>query len=428
MNDRPSVLQRRTRHAVLKVLYLLAVTALVFTVPAVEVTRPARWLVVPGIMLFQIVILIWFGVEWREVLHPLGRLKWLFLILLACYAFLPGDDERTTADWNAIPVFGRALWVNFGGLALAALMCLQILSILLASSVARLTGPRTDLLVGMRALGLPKLFVYPLDLVLAKLGGVRRPERGGSGAIGKSGGRTASTDLPTPGFFAVFSGLIHGDVAAFATAIRIALDDARRQVEEDADEPLAPKFANDVAVIAGIGLVMVGFKMLKLLPGVPIASGHKSLLLFPLYLLASRLTHARWGGTAAGAVMGVVGFLQGDGRFGILEVSKHIAPGLLVDLMMPLVRRLPERAWVYCGVGLLAGVARLTTEFAVLLLLGTRAEVYVSLGAKLVPTLVAGFLSGFVALALLRVFPDDRLPAAADENTELVAAHGKENI
>ena len=420
MTDQPAIPQSRTRPAVLKVLYLLAVTAAVFAVPAFEATRSARWLVVAGLMLFQAMILIRCGVEWREVLRPLGRLKWLFLVLLACYAFLPGDDERATANWYAIPVFGRALWVNLGGLALAALMCLQILTVLLASSVVRLTGPGTDLVVGLRALGLPKLFVYPLDLVLAKLGGVRRSGRGGGGGNGESGGRRcASRDPPTPGFFAVFRRLMHGDVAAFTTAIRTALDDARRQVEEDAGEPLDPKFANDAAVIAGVGLVMVGFKMLKLLPGVPIASGHKTLLLFPLYILASRLTHARWGGTTAGAVMGVVGFLQGDGRFGILEVLKHLAPGLLIDGLMPVMRRLPDRTWVYCVVGLLAGVARLTTEFAVLLLLGTRPEVYLFVGAKLVPTVVAGTLSGFVAVAVLRAFPADLVPGCADEKSRL---------
>jgi len=47
--------------------------------------------------------------------------------------------------------------------------------------------------------------------------------------------------------------------------------------------------------------------------GVPFASGHKGVLLIPLYILASRLTYSRWGGTAAGAIMGVIGFLQGDG-------------------------------------------------------------------------------------------------------------------
>jgi uncharacterized membrane protein len=108
--------------------------------------------------------------------------------------------------------------------------------------------------------------------------------------------------------------------------------------------------------------------------------------------------------------MGVVAFLQGDGRFGIFEILKHLAPGLLIDLCMPLIRRLPLRAWVYCGVGLLAGLARLMAELLVLLLLGTRAEVYLLWSVKLFPTLVAGFLSGFVTVAVLRAFPTDRLP------------------
>jgi len=409
VTDHPPPLPSRTRFAVLKVCYLLAVTAAVFVVPAVEATRPARWWVVPGLLLLQAAILIGCGVEWRDLLRPLGRLKWLFVVLLACYAFLPGEDERAVAVWRAIPIAGWTWWVNLGGLALAALMCLQILTVLLASAVVRLTGPGTDLVVGLRFLGLPKLFVYPLDLVLAHLGSARCPRaRGGGGGLGRrgvGGGRAAAEPL-APGFFSVLRGLTRGDVAAFTTAIQKALDDARRQVEENAGEPLDPKFANDAAVIAGVGLVMVGFKMLKLLPGVPIASGHKTLLLFPLYLLAARRTHTRWGGTAAGSVMGVVGFLQGDGRFGVLDILKHVTPGLLIDLTKPVVERLPERAWVYGVLGLLAGVARLTTELVVLCLLGTRAEVYIILGVKLVPTLLAGALGGVVAVAVLRVFPN----------------------
>ncbi len=417
----------RSRVAVWKVVYLLVVTAAVFAVPALEATRPVRWWVVPGLLLIQAIILISYGVDGREVFRPLDRLKWLFAVLLVCYAFLPGEDSRTTAAWQAFSVLGWTVWVNFGGLALAALMCLQILTVLLAAAVVRLTGPGTDLVVGLRTLGLPKLFVYPLDLVLARLGGMRRGGGGGGG-----GRRTAATPYNFPGFFTVLKSLVRGDVTAFTSAIRTALDEAREQVEADSGDPLSPHFANDVAIIAGVGLVMVGFKMLKLLPGVPIASGHKTLLFFPLYLLAARLTYTRWGGTAAGSVMGVVGFLQGDGRFGIFEILKHLAPGMLIDLLWPVVRRLPERAWVYCLIGLLAGVARLTTELVVLLLLGTRAEVYLFLGVKLLPTLTAGLLSGFVAVAVLRAFPVDRLPGSADEPSRepaepVAVAHDKEN-
>ena len=40
----------------LKVVYLLAVTAIAFMAPAFATTRPARWFVVPALLAFQIVI------------------------------------------------------------------------------------------------------------------------------------------------------------------------------------------------------------------------------------------------------------------------------------------------------------------------------------------------------------------------------------
>src|SRR2546430_332688 len=156
---------------------------------------------------------------------------------------------------------------------------------------------------------------------------------------------------------------------------------------------------------------MASVKVLKILPGLPFAPGHKALLLFPLYVLASRLTHSRWGGTAAGSIMGVIGFLQGDGRFGVLEILKHIAPGLVIDLASPVVRRLPAWAFGYCLIGLAAAAGRITTELVLVLLLGARAEVYLFPAAVLIPNLLAGFLSGFVTIFVLRAFAlsDDKV-------------------
>ncbi len=136
----------------------------------------------------------------------------------------------------------------------------------------------------------------------------------------------------------------------------------------------------------------------------PFAPGHKVLFLFPLYVLAARLTHSRWGGTVAGSIMGVIAFLQGDGRFGVLEILKHVTPGLVIDLADPFVRRLPAWALGYSILGLAAAVARTTTEFAVVFLLGSRAEVYIFPAARLIPNLLAGFLSGFVTMFVLRAF------------------------
>ena len=58
----------------------------------------------------------------------------------------------------------------------------------------------------------------------------------------------------------------------------------------------------------------------------------------------------------------------------------------------------------YCLLGLAAAVARISTDLLLVLLLGARAEVYLFPAAMLVPNLLAGFLSGFVTMFVLRAF------------------------
>jgi hypothetical protein len=206
--------------------------------------------------------------------------------------------------------------------------------------------------------------------------------------------------------------LMRGDFGGFAATIRanIALAESRPGPENGRTDS---QFAQDVAIVAGIALCMASLKMLKVLPGVPFAPGFKTILLFPLYVLAARLTHSRWGATAAGSIMGVIGFLQGDGRFGVLEILKHVTPGLVIDFGEPLARRLPAWALGYCVLGFFAAIARTATEFVVVLLLGARAEIYLFPVAMLVPNLVAGVLSGFVTVIVLRLLASSA-PAAGE--------------
>ena len=397
--------QGGTRVATLKVLYLLAVTAAIFAVPAFAATQPARWFVIPALLLVQVIILFACRVGAGEVVRPVWRLKWLFVFVVAAYALLPSETPATlgrSLDWQ-MPAVGWTVSINLAGLTQAVLMCLQIITLLLATSVVRLTGSSGDLVEGLKAFRLPRLFVYSLDHTLALLGG-SRPGRGrGDGRGGGQGGGRADASSRS-GFFSVLRQLLRGDIGAVVRSIQGNLDLASAATARESGPHLGAGAAHDVAVISGIALGMASLKMLKFLPGVPFASGHKALLLFPLYVLAARLTHSRWGATVAGSIMGVIGFLQGDGRFGLLEVFKHIAPGIIIDLAEPVVRRWPRWALGYCVLGLAAAVGRVATEFVLVALLGARSEVYLFPAAKLVPNLAAGFLSGFVTIAVLRAF------------------------
>jgi hypothetical protein len=402
MQDPKSAVRQRSGRALLKVAYLLAVTAAAFAVPALAATGPAPWYVLPGLLALQAALLMLCRVGPGEILRGVGRLKWLIVFLAVCYGLLPGENgapEAVYYPW-AVPGTGWTISLNLTGLRHAGLMSLQVLTVVLASAVVRLTGPGTDLVDGLRALGLPDLFVHSLDQTLALLGGPRRPRPVGDARPGPGPVRPGHP----AGLLALLNRLRRGDTGFLLQSLRGSFSRARERVARDCGGRLDARLGHDVAVVTGTGLLMASLKMLKVLPGIPVAPGIKTLLLFPLYVLASQATRSRWGGTAAGAVMGVVGFLQGDGRFGVLEVFKHLTPGLVIDLARPVLAWLPRSAWVYCLLGFVAAVGRTSTELLVVWLLGARAEVYLFPAVKLVPNLLAGTLSGLVTAAVLPNF------------------------
>jgi hypothetical protein len=167
------------------------------------------------------------------------------------------------------------------------------------------------------------------------------------------------------------------------------------------DPDLPPHAARDAAVIAGVALTMLGIKVLKLLPGLPFAPGHKGVLLIPLYFVAASMTRSRLGATWTGLTMGTVAFLLGDGRYGVFEIAKHVTPGLLVDLLFPLIAR-RRGAFAWSVVGLVAALGRFATITLIALAVQPPAIVYAVLIPGLAVHAIFGALSGLVTAPLLR--------------------------
>lgn len=157
----------------------------------------------------------------------------------------------------------------------------------------------------------------------------------------------------------------------------------------------------DIAVIAGISLTMLAIKVLKLLPGLPFAPGHKGVILIPLYVVAGFQTRSRAGATLTGATMGSVAFLLGDGRYGVFEIAKHIAPGIAVDLMMPMMRR-RRSVWAWSLFGLVIAMGRFATITVIALAVQAPAIVYAFLLPGLAIHATFGVLSGIVTAPLVR--------------------------
>src|SRR3954470_14845729 len=424
--------EKKSSNPRLKVLYLLVVTALAFAVPAWHVTAPMSWYFVPGLLGLQVLLLLAASVEPLEIFRSTSRLKWLFLFLLATYLLLPSDSQASDLifHWQPLQNF-RSIALNLTGLKTAALMCLQIMTVILVSAVVRLTGSGTDLVDGLRGFGFPRLFVYSIDYTLALLGGLRKKGMGTGGGGGRD--RAKHEDAPH-GFarirhqaseaVAVIKRMLSGDVTVFTQSIQQNMERAQSHVVEQSAGKLDSKLAHDVAAITGISLVMMSLKMLRILPGIPFFSGYKTLLLYPLYILAADLTYSRWGGTVCGTIMGVLGFMQGDGRYGAMEILKHTAPGFVVDLGWPVLRRLIRRdsatgirqlvpIAILCVFGLVLAIARTSTEFITVLLIRSRDAILLFPAAKLIPNVIAGTLSGFISYFVLIAF---RGAEAADKS------------
>ena len=150
----------------------------------------------------------------------------------------------------------------------------------------------------------------------------------------------------------------------------------------------------------------MGLKALQVLPGLPVAPGHKNLLIVPFFLLASALTHGRFGGLWTGLTTGLVSVMLGYGKYGILEVAHFAVPGLMADLLLPLTHRRGPR-WLRLGefavVGALMGAGRFAANFLVIVLAGAPWTAFVIYLPMLGSQVAFGAISALVAVVVLDI-------------------------
>ena len=330
----------------------------------------------------------------RRILRSILKLWGFALVVLISYALVREDPavDRWVQLWR-IPL-------NVGGVQVGAVMLLRVISVALASQIARAGDPRA-IATGFRRLWVPAVVADALDAVLALLEGDAAPDeagrRPGSGrgdgtGGGGGGGRRGREGDAREGLWASLKRMARGDIGPLAERLD-------RQIGR-AETRLGGR--HDAAVIAGIALTMLGVRALKILPSIPFAPGHKLVLLTPLYIVAALATRSRFGATLTGLVMGLVAFLLGDGKYGIFEILKHLAPGILCDLFVPLLhrQRIGGLGWSLFG-GFVA-LGRFATILSVVALVQAPKVAYAMLAPGLLVHSLFGVASGYVTFHLLR--------------------------
>jgi len=369
-------------------------------VAAVGVFLLRQWWLVAAAAAAMAAAWLGLGLGARPLARQIKKLLGIATLIIAGYALFAIDPA--TDRWVTLDLRWFELEINNAGARAGATMALRILAVVMASHVARAGDPRS-LAAGMRRLGLPRLVAAAIDATLELLGG-RGGGGGGGGGRGTGGGRGRGQGQGDgeagEGFGKALGRLARGDVSPMVKSLNRHLARVEQFLAER-DPELSPHAARDAAVIAGVALTMLGIKILKLLPGLPFAPGHKGVLLIPLYFVAASMTRTRLGATWTGLTMGIVAFLLGDGRYGVFEIAKHVAPGLLVDLLFPLIAaRRGAIAWSI--VGLIAALGRFATITLIALAVQPPAIVYAVLLPGLAVHGIFGALSGLVTAPLLR--------------------------
>jgi Cobalt transport protein len=353
------------------------------------------------------------SVGWSPFARIIKRLGVFFLVIGISYAFFSTGDVQLDR-WTDLKVGPWTIEVNVAGVSAAVMMCLRVLVLVMASVWVQQTGSPGDLVRAFERFGVPRFIAASID------GTIQLASGGGGGTGGGRGGGRGQGREGRDGQSKValgFEQVRHGNLTFITDMVERGLDRAERLVAR-ANPDLEAGQAKDIAIIVGMATAIMGTKLLQVLPGIPIAPGHKNVVIIPFLLLASRLTRARFGGLWTGLTAGVVSVLSGYGQYGILEIAQFAVPGLMADVLVPFVRPSHPKWLKFIEFGLvggLLGIGRFTANVLVILLAGAPGAAFVLYLPMLASQIFFGAISAFVSMVVLDSVTSKR-PALSGDN------------
>ena len=351
--------------------------------------------VIVGLLVAQLMFWLGSALPLAGIWAAIRRLRWFFLIILLSYAFIGTDSDQ----WYSVTIGPWAMTISLTSMQLALLMCLRVITLVIASSWVRLSSPKDAFVGGLRAMGLPELVALGIDATLDNLGGGARHGKGDGGGRHRNK-QPAQADANSLTFAQIRSGDVTVATDWFARHFKKA-----KEALADRYQELPAATIHDLTIVLGVSLAIMSLKLLQILPGLPIAPGHKNILIIPLLLFAARATNGRFGATSTSMVAGIVSFMLGYGKYGILELAHFIVPGMLADVLSPLARAKsrPGRLFQFILIGAILGLGRFAANFLIIILAGAPQIAFVLYLPILLSQVTFGALSGFVSL----VFPKD---------------------
>ncbi len=294
---------------------------------------------------------------------------WIFAIVFFYSVFVP---ER---EFILFTFFDYHFRVNSNGFFESLRIIARFLTMLFASIVVRSNTTSKEFIKGLVSLKMPENFALILDSVLSSIEEKLKNKNKNKGEDGKR---------------IVLKRIIKGDFYVLIDMVNQRLAEAKTRFTD-----------SDLAIISAFTLIITGIRFIQIVPGFPIAPGYKNVVIVPLFIVAASLTKSKYTATYIGFLTGVIHFMIGIGRFGVLGILQFMAPGIVVDLLIRFTK-FSNSIFIYALIGISAGLARVSALILLSIAFRVPNEFYLLLIPFLISHCIFGVLSAPVTKYMLK--------------------------
>jgi hypothetical protein len=322
----------------------------------------------------------------EKSLKFIWKVKW-FILLIFLFHALSFSGE--------IPLIRLKKWelsLSHDGLFRGAIMAGKLISMLFITQVVRLSMRNDEFVGGMTSLGLSKSNASIIDKIMSIVGEEKSQKKKKSGSGGGKGGGRGSGQQKGNDESNVQSKdvLLRGKVGNLPTRILDKINFAK------------DKFANDPnAIIASSALSVTLIRLVKIAPGLPLAPGHKNILLMPVIIHGIVKSEKRFAGAQIGFISGILHFSMGFGKYGPLGVIQFALLGLVMDFLF----KIPintSRIWFLMFAGGIGGLIRISSELLLALILGMPNSFFLIYLPYVISQVAFGAASGLISKPLIK--------------------------
>ncbi len=293
----------------------------------------------------------------QKSLRFLWKIKWFVLIIFIFHALSGANDIEL------LRIKKWVLALSFDGCLEGGIAAFKLLSMLMITQVVRFSMSKHNFIKGMNGLGLSQSTAQIIDDII-EIVHADKPKnkgggngRGGGNGKGGNGGKeknsTRSIDV-----------LLKGKVGNLPKKLIERLNFASDKFKH-----------NSNANIASAALAITLIRMVKIAPGLPLAPGHKNVLMIPVFIHGILKTKKPFAGAQIGSISGILHFSMGFGKYGPLGILEFTLLGGVIDLML----RLPfkkNNLFFLMLVGGAGGATRIATELSLAYILGMPREFF----------------------------------------------------